>query len=251
MTPTALVEPVGVPNRLRVDCVAGEDGGWVSLYINDTPISNVPIPADVEGFDAVGFTGTADIEGTTYAIDDVLAVAERPPPPDQIADIGMVPEEDPRQTWFRRDDTGFAFPDNWRYTNSGEGFFTTPGAWSFTVTPTPVATGDFMVLAVAPGVVPKDLGVTPEEFAQSLAEFVTSGGGAVVDGPTATTIGGLPAFIVTLDEFQGDVTGQRLAGEMAIVFGDSTTYALLVQYSEDRKESMLTAWTKTLDSFQP
>ena len=108
-----------------------------------------------------------------------------------------------------------------------------------------------MVLAVAPGVVPEDLGATPEEFAQFLAEFVTSGGGAVVDGPTATTIGGLPAFIVTLDEFQGDVTGQRLAGEMAIVFGDSTTYALLVQYSEDRKEFMLTAWTETLDSFEP
>jgi hypothetical protein len=110
-----------------------------------------------------------------------------------------------------------------------------------------------MVLAVAPGLVPEDLGATPEEFAQFLAEFVTSGGfgGAVVDRPTAATIGGLPAFIATLDEFQSEVSGQRLAGEMAIVFGDSTTYALLVQYTKDRKELMLTAWTETLDSFEP
>ena len=252
MTHTPLVQPATASNRVRVDCVAGDDGGWISVYVNETPVTTVPISAEVSGFDAVGFTGTSTFEGTSYAIDDVSAVAERPPPPDSIGDIETFPEASAGETWFRHQGTEFVFPDNWAYQDLQKGggeFFTVPGAWSFGVSPAPG--GNWIALAVGPGIAPEELGATPEEFAAALGEFVTSASGTVVDGPNPTTIGDLPAFRLTLDDVAGEISGRLYSAEMAVAYGDSSTYVLLAQYSEDFAEVTLAAWEEMLASFDP
>lgn len=115
----------------------------------------------------------------------------------------------------------------------------------------PAPGGSWIALAVGPGIVPGELGATPEEFAAALGRFVTSASGIVIDGPNPTTIGDLPAFTLTLDDVAGEITGNRYSAEMAVVYGASSTYVLLAQYSEDFREVTLTGWAEMLASFEP
>jgi hypothetical protein len=74
--------PAGEPNRLRIDCVGGKDGGAtiVSGYVNGQAVVSVSIPDGYDSFDAIGFFVAATQDGATISIDDVRVTAGRPQP---------------------------------------------------------------------------------------------------------------------------------------------------------------------------
>ncbi len=78
---TDAVRPPGEPNRLRIDCVGGSRKPTiVSSWVNGKPVFSVAVSDGVDSFDAVGFLVAAEADGTEFVVDDVLVVAERPPP---------------------------------------------------------------------------------------------------------------------------------------------------------------------------
>ena len=72
----------GRPNRLRIECVGGRDGGptTVSGYVNDEPVVSIEIDDGYDSFDAIGFFMATSTDGTTFTVDDVVVRAERPEP---------------------------------------------------------------------------------------------------------------------------------------------------------------------------
>jgi hypothetical protein len=76
------MRPAGQPNRLRIECVGGRDGGptTVSGYVNDEPAVSIEIDDGYDSFDAIGFFIAASTDGATFTADDVVVRAERPDP---------------------------------------------------------------------------------------------------------------------------------------------------------------------------
>jgi hypothetical protein len=76
------MHPAGEPNRLRIDCVGGRDGGStvVSAYVNGTPVVSVEIDDGYDSFSAIGFFMAAHEDGATFSADDVIVTATRHAP---------------------------------------------------------------------------------------------------------------------------------------------------------------------------
>lgn len=76
------MRPAGRPNRLRIECVGGRDGGptTVSGYVNGRPVVSIEIEDGYDSFDAIGFFMAASTDSATFTVDDVVVTAERPEP---------------------------------------------------------------------------------------------------------------------------------------------------------------------------
>jgi hypothetical protein len=210
---TPAANPVGHPNRVRIDCVSDINGGWFSAYVNGTPVGSAPIPGDVGGFDAVGFTGRSEFAGGAYLIDDMVAMLDRPPPADAASDLEIFPDDAIGQTWFEHAGVRFSYPDNWRYVGGGE----------------------------------EEAGVTAKEIFEAILPLVTPASGEVSAGPIATTITGQPAFSAEISYGQ---SGQDRIREVAVVFGQSALYVLQMQYSPELELPIRAVWDEVLSSFE-
>ena len=82
LIPVDGMRPPGQPNRLRIECVGGRDGGptTVSGYVNDEPVMSIEIDDGYDSFDAIGFFMATSTPGATFTVDDVVVRAERPEP---------------------------------------------------------------------------------------------------------------------------------------------------------------------------
>jgi hypothetical protein len=68
-------------DRLRIDCVGGgAEPTIVTGWVNGDPVVSVAVPDGYDSFSAIGFWVGADGAGTVFAVDNVVAAAERPRP---------------------------------------------------------------------------------------------------------------------------------------------------------------------------
>jgi len=246
------------PNRLRIDCVGGgTDPTVVTGWLNGQAVVSVAVSGGYDSFNGVGFW-LASSQPTQFSIDDVIAVSERPDPvvePRVFAgDLGPVPSSTDsgskrasESVSFESDGIQFAYPGLWRKVavddESPDGV-----AW-YIVAPIAPLTIDRVSIVAAEGT-PSDDGLTEEAAARLLFQEVADGlGGRPPVGSARITVGDLPAITVDLGGIPGVGRGDERSARVVLVFGDSSTYLFVAQYSTAWEHEMLEGLEVVLSTF--
>jgi hypothetical protein len=154
---------------------------------------------------------------------------------------------DPSAQTFHGEGYSFSYPMNW---GQGEAEFAQdPEEEPGTIVNFSPGT-ETEILTVATFVVPRP--VTEDNLdevaAQSLVPLITQLYERILEGPSTTTVGGLPALYVVAKGLNQD--GDKIVSRSAFVFDGSTEYALECQYAPLEEDEMRPGCEQVFATFQ-
>jgi hypothetical protein len=245
-------------NRLRIDCVGGgTEPTVITGWLNDEVVASVAASDGYDSFSAVGFLLSSG-EPSEFLIDNVTAIAARPDsgiqPMNLDSDGIPVPSlsdwvatNTSATVWFEGDRIRFAHSEDWMAVAIDDDL--DEGVAVYGIFPAAPLLRDSVTVSVIDGT-PVDEGLTNEEAASDLFPGIAEqSGGNVSNVMERTSVGGLPVMTATIEGISGISAADERSARVALIFGESTTYMLVAQYTEAWADEILAGWETVLSTF--
>jgi len=159
--------------------------------------------------------------------------------------IGRVAAQDSPDVFFAEHGITFVYPDDWQPMETDE---PPEPVWQFGVTPDR-SSGNWISFFYYPRGVAGRFGATEETFA-AFFSYALSAGEKVTRGPEITEIAGIRGMKLDVAGLLGERTGTPLDASALVLFGEEASYSFLVQFDEENRDLMLSAWQTMLDNLR-
>ena len=153
---------------------------------------------------------------------------------------GATDDPTARSAWFADHGVTFVYPDGWE-DRSREEYRPPEPAWGVLLSPDK-SSGNWIAFYYYPSSVATDHGATPEAFESGFGDLIQDGELIVRHGPTEITVAGLPGQEFGIAGMLVDQSDVSIESELVMLFGETASYGLQVQYEPGRKDEMLSAW---------